>query len=306
MINKTKILFFIAAGAFLSSCTAIKTASVDVERDPVYATKEDVKAMVTKANVEAERIALDQGESARQGKRSGNANSKYDYMPATSYAQRFNRTGNSFFLNGRAQENFRHNQYNSEYNQNLMGMGYSPMGYGGMFNPYNSMNVGCNPWSNPWNDPWTNYYMMQANAYPFFTYNPYMYSYGLLNNRYDPWMMNSFYNPYFNNPYYFYTPYGNNSFRNTYQTASRPNRNSYTNSRRTSTVGSNTSNAGSRTSSYGNNNNNNNSNNNSSGSNANSGGNTFSSGGSGTTRGGYNTNSRATRGTSTTRGTGRR
>lgn len=304
MKNKTKIIFFLAVGTVLSSCTAIKTASNEVERDPIYNTKEDITLAIAKANVEAERIALDRGEASNQGKRSGSTESKYDYMPATSYAERFNRTGNSFFLNNRAHNEFAFRHHNSYFRQNQLMMNGGMMGYGGMFNPYFGARVGCNPWNNPINDPWTNYYMMQTNAYPFFTYNPYMYSYGLLNNRFDPWMMgNSFSNPYFYNPYYSYNHWGyqNNSFR----TASKPNK-KYTQARRNSTVGtssraSSTSTRSSNSNSY--------RTTNSSTTNDNSKtyqSKTWESSGSGATRGGYNSGSRATRGTSTTRGTGRR
>lgn len=306
MINKTKILFILLGGIFASSCTAIKTASSEVNRDPVYQTKEEVKAAIVKSNVAIERRALDRGEASNQGKRSGSRSSKYDYMPATSYAERFNRTGNSFFLNDRGTGNFGNNGFNSWNNQPRLWMSY-----GGMFNPYMNMNMGCNPWSNPWNDPWFNFQMMQSGAYPFFTYNPYMFSYGLLNNGFDPWMMNSsFANPYFYNPYYFHNPwgYGNNNFRNTFRTASRPTRNTFTSARRTSTVGTSTSsNNTTRTNSYGSSTNSNtNSNKSQNSNNTYNSGSTFSTGGSGTTRGGYNPGSRAPRGSGGTSGSKRR
>lgn len=308
MKNKTKIIFFLAMGAILSSCTAIKTASTEVERDPVYSTKEDITLAIAKANVEAERMALDRGEANNQGKRSGSTESKYDYMPATSYAERFNRTGNSFFLNNRAQNEFAFRHHNSAFRQNQLRMNGGMMGFGGMFNPYFGAGVGCNPWNNPWNDPWTNFYMMQTNAYPFFTYNPYMYSYGLMNNRFDPWMAgNSFMNPYFHNPYYNYNPWGfqNNSFRNTFQTASRPNQR-YTQARRNTTVGNSSRSSATNNSANSRNTRTTNSSRNENTSNNSFQTRTWESSGSGSTRGGYNSSSRATRGTSTTRGTGRR
>lgn len=302
---KTKLsLLFISSLLVLSSCSSVKVASKDVIDDPVYTTKQDVKAAIRKEVVAIERAALETGNAQNQGKKSGNNNAKYDYMPATSYAQRFNRCGNSFFLNDRGNSNF----YGPGYNQGMMGMGSGGFAMGGMFNPSFGISYGYNPWNQRFADPFMSYYNMRSNNYPFFTYNPYMYSFSLLNNMYDPWMMsNSFYNPYFYNPYYSYNPYGFGNgycpYTNSYRIASTPNR-KYVSQRRNGNIGTNTNNSqsnGRNSSSNGGNSNTgsyqNNSNNNNSG---------FESRGSGATRGGYNSGSRSQRGSTGSQGSKRR
>lgn len=304
---KTKLsLLFISSILVLSSCTSVKMASKEVEKDPVYATKADIKKAIRKETVAIERAALETGNAQNQGKKSGNDNAKYDYMPATSYAQRFNRCGNSFFLNDRGNSNF----YGHEYNRGMMGMGTGGYAMGGMFNPSVGLSYGYNPWNQRFSDPFMSYYNMRSNSYPFFTYNPYMYSFSLLNNMYDPWMMsNSFYNPYFYNPYYAYNPYGFGNgycpYTRSYRTASTPNRN-YVSQRRNSNIGTNSNN----TQSSGRNSNSNNGNGNTgsygNGNSSNQGNSGFESSGSGSSRGGYNSGSRSQRGSSGSTGSKRR
>jgi len=292
----------------LSSCSSAKVASKEVIDDPVYATRSDIKAAIRKEAVAVERAALENGSSQTQGKKSGSDNGKYDYMPATSYAERFNRTGNSFFLDGRANNSFYGNRYNSRFNGGMMAMGAGGMMMGGMFNPNFGLSASCNPWNQMYSDPFMSYYNMRSNAYPFFTYNPYMYSYSLLNNAYDPWMMgNSFNNPYFYNPYYAYNPYGYGNgfcpYTRSYRTASAPSK-KYVNQRRNSNIGnsSNSTASGSNSSR----NNSGNANSSSYGNGSSRSQSTFESSGSGTSRGGYNSSSRSSRGTTGSKGSKRR
>jgi len=303
---KTKLsLLFISSILVLSSCSTVKIASKEVIDDPVYATKSDIKKAIRQEAVAIERAALENGSAQKQGKKSGNTNAKYDYMPASSYAQRLNRTGNSFFLSNRASNSYYNNQMGFGPGGGMMSMGAGGMYMGGMYNPGGNRNCGCNYTNSRFGDPFNSYSNMQSSFYPFFTYNPYMFSYSLLNNSYDPWMMGG--NPYFYNPYYAYNPYGFGNgycpFANSYRTASTPNR-KYVSQRRNSNIGTNSNN----TQSGGRNSNSNNGNANTgsysgSSSKANSG---FESSGSGSSRGGYNSGSRSQRGSSGSTGSKRR
>lgn len=262
--------------------------------DPIYTTQSDIKMAALKEAAEIKRNQLDAGYATKQGKKSGVENSKYDYMPATSYGQRFNRMGNSFFLND---PYYTQNGFagNSSSNSRVsvfvqVGSGFSPM-----YNPYIN-NYGYNPWRCGYNDPYRSYSMMQTSYYPFFTYNPYMYSYNYIYGYSSPWMMqNSFYDPYFYNPYYSYNPYAyNNPYCNTYRTSSRSPSPTYVNQRRNSSVGGNSSTSGGNNSntSYSRDRTTNTSSEKSSSTRTN----TESSG----SRGGYNTNNRTDRGSTTT------
>ena len=312
---KTKLsILFISAIVILASCSSVKVASKEVIDDPIYTSKAEIKRAIRMEKVKANRMALENGAAAKQGKKSGNVNGKYDYMPATSYGQRFNRTGNSFFLSSRASNSYYNNQMGFGPGGGMMSMGAGGMYMGGMYNPGGNTNCGCNYANSRFGDPFSSYSNMQSSFYPFFTYNPYMYSYSLLNNSYDPWMMrSSFSNPYFYNPYYSYNPYnrfGNANgycpYTSSYRTASSPNKN-YVSQRRNSNIGTSSSSneSGGRTSSGGNTNTTSYGSSNKGSGNKTSG-TTFGNSGSGTSRGGYNSGSRAGRSTSGSKGSKRR
>ncbi len=265
------LMIFISATIILSSCTNSKFTTKSASNDPVYTTKADIKKEARLSEIAANRAALDNGSSAEQGKQSGNTGAKYDYMPATSYSQRFNRTGNSFYLSS-ANANQSYNSQNLYF--------HNSMNYSYRYNPYMQNN-----YYNPWN--YNSYYgvnncrNMYSNNYPFFTYNPYLYSFNLLNGYTNPWMMQySYYDPYYYNPYYNYNPYRNSNYYNQYNVASAPKRSPNKVYNSTSTASENRP---ARTTTYG----------------ENTGTTTFEKGSSGSTRGGYDTNNRAERSSGT-------
>jgi|GEM_PF-6163805 len=231
----------------LIACSSHKMAMNAAAEDPIYTTESDIKLEGLKEAAAIKRAQLDAGYATSQGKKSGIENGKYDYMPATSYGQRFNRMGNSFFLNDPYYSS--NNFYGRSSGSSVIiqvSNGYSPM-----YNPYMN-NYGYNPWRCGYNDPYMSYYRMQTSYYPFFTYNPYMFSYTYAYGYNDPWMMqNTFYDPYFYNPYYSYNPYGygfGNPYCNTYRTSYKSTAPSYVNQRRANSAGGNSSTAGSNNS----------------------------------------------------------
>jgi len=211
------LIFVCFASSLVVSCTTIKSISSDASQDPIYATAKDLKSEARLDEIARNRAQLSEGKSYEMGKQSANNNGRYDYMPATSYAERFNRTGNGFFLTGNCNTGCGNSNMNNFNHNNFQGQRFSNphfgMSFGNGFNPMFGNNINCNPWQSGYNDPWMQYQMMQNINSPFFTYNPYMFSFSLLNGYYDPWMMQySSFNPYFYNPY-FYNPnqFGNNN-----------------------------------------------------------------------------------------------